>query len=151
MTAVSDRVAFKELSVDTLQAHYLTVEGMEGVTCHFGAPGENKTDEMVIFGTIAGNSTAVVFGPAGNDDEFTIEAEILTFGHDTEIAAAQRAQLLLNELNAALFQTRYGVALGGRAFPGKQDGPNADPPLDGKPAAGLVELTIGCAISVRGA
>lgn len=151
MTVVSDRVAFKELCVSQMIDHLADIDGMHDVTVHFGAPGEDKTDEMIVFGTIAGNSNTTVFGPAGSDDEFTIDADIVTFGHATEVEAARRAQLLLNEVNAALFQTRFAQSLQGRAFPGKQDGPNSDPPLDGQPAAAIVELSIGCSVSVRGA
>jgi hypothetical protein len=151
MTAVSDRVAFKELCVSTLQAHFAATEGFEGVTVHYDTFGEEPTNEMVILGTIAGNSTAVVFGPAGSDDEFTIDTVLGTVGHETEVIADRRCQAILNEVNEALFKGRFAYTLNGRAFPGKQDGPNAVGAYDGALAESTVELTIGCAISVRGA
>ena len=154
MTAVSDRVALKQLVVSTLAAAFAaqtTNPDLTGVTVHYGDPGEAVTDEMVMLGTITGNTDAVVFGPAGSDDEFTIDAVIITDGHLTEQAACTRAQLILNEVNAALFQTRFAASLQARCFPGKQDGPNGDGPLDGANAVAVVELQIGCAVSVRGA
>lgn len=150
MTAVSDRVAFKDLCRSTLAAHFANVTDMEAIDVHYGAPGEAVTDELVILGKITGNAAAEVFGPAGNADEFTVAAEILTHGHDTEYEADQRAQAILNEVNAALFQSRFASSLNARAFPGRQDGPNGDPPLDGQPAASIVEFDIAARISVRG-
>ncbi len=151
MTAVSDRVAFKELCITTLQAHYAAAEGFDAVSVHYDDPGENPSNVMVILGEIKGNATAEVFGPAGSDDEFTIDAVIYVAGGNSSNEADQRSQELLNELNACLFQSRFAVSLGGRAFPGKQDGPNGVDPLDGAPAQSAVELTIGCSISLRGA
>lgn len=153
MTAVSDRVAFKQLVATTLASAFAAQTSnpdLRGVAVHYGDPGELVTDEMVMLGRVEGNSTATVFGPAGNDDEFTITATIVTDGHATEQEADQRAQLILNKINAALFHTKFAASLQGRAFPGRQDGPNGDPPLDGQPAVSVVELTIGCSIAVRG-
>lgn len=154
MTAVSDRVALKQLVVTTLATTFAAQTSnpdLRPVAVHFGDPGEAETDEMVLLGTIAGNAEAEVFGPAGSADEFTIDAVIVTDGHLTEQAACERAQLILNEVNAALFQSRFAQSLQARCFPGKQDGPNGVGPLDGNAAAAVVEFQIGCAISVRGA
>lgn len=151
MTAVSDRIAFKELCITTLQAHFAATDGFHDVTVHYDDFGEEPSNEMVILGRIEGNSTAEVFGPSGSDDEFTIDTVLGTLGGDTVVTADRRAQAILNQVNAALFKTRFGASLGGRAFPGKQDGPNGVGPLDGNPAESVVEFSIGCSISLRGA
>lgn len=147
---VSDRVAFKQLCVTTLNAHFPTVSGLEAVTAFYGDPGENITDHAVVLGLIEGNSTAEVFGPAGSSDEFTIASAISTVGHATEQAADEFAQLILNEINAALFQTHFAASLGARVFPGKQDGPNGIGPMDGQAASSAVEIQIAARIAVRG-
>jgi hypothetical protein len=151
VTGVSDRVAFKELCIATLQAHFAGTEDHQGVTVHYDWWGEVPSDHMVVLGAIKGNSEAVVFGPAGSDDEFTIDSFLLTSGGDTVEEADRRAQAILNEVNAALFQSRFAASLQGRAFPGTQDGPNGTDPQDGNPAASVVEFSIGCSISLRGA
>lgn len=154
MSIISDRVAVKELAGTTLTAAFAAQTSnpdLRTVSVHYGLPGESQTDEMVVLGRIAGNSDAVVFGPRGSDDEFTIEATIYTDGHESEVAACRRAQLILNELNDALFTSRFAQSLNAIVYPAKQDGPNGDPPLDGQPAVAVVELTIACAVSVRGA
>ena len=148
---ISDRVAVKELCRSTLAAHMLATTGFEAVTVHYGDPGESLTDEMVVLGEIEGASEAVAFGPAGNDDTFTIKTTIFTTGHATAYAADQRAQDILDQLNAELFRDRFAASLQARVYPGSQNGPNSVAPLDGQPAAALVELDVIVNISVRGA
>ncbi len=153
MTAISDRVAIKALIADTLEAAFAAQTSnpdLRNVRVHYGNPGEEITDEFVVLGTIEGNVTADVFGPAGSGDEFTIACGIDVTGYSTELEADQRAQHILNEVNAALFQARFAQSLGARVFPASQDGPNGVPPADGNPAGSAVELVIGVSVNVRG-
>jgi hypothetical protein len=153
VTAISDRVAVKALIVDTLEAAFAAQTSnpdLRNVLVHYGDPGEAITDQFVLLGTVEGNVTPDVFGPAGSGDEFTIACGIDVTGFATELEADQRAQHILNELNSALFQSRFAQSLGARVFPASQDGPNGVPPADGNPAGSAVELTIGVSINVRG-
>lgn len=155
---ISDRIAVKQLLISTLEAAFAAATDdpdLAAVGVFFDEPGENVSEEYVAFGTITGDSEASTFGPTGSDDRFVISCGISTDGHADSEAASVRAQLILNAVNAALFTSAAGTAsvgqsLNARIYPGKQDGPNADPPLDGLPACGVVELDVMCKVAVRG-
>lgn len=148
---ISDRVALKDLCRSTLAAHFAATTGFTTVTVHFDDPGEALTDESVVFGRITGNLDAVAFGPEGSDDVFTIKTTIVTVGHATAYAAAQRAQDILDQFVPTIFEQRFGSSLGARVFPGLLNGPDADPPYDGNPAGALVEIDVNARIAKRGA
>lgn len=154
MSIVSDRVAVKAAVVTALQAAFAAATDdpdLSKVGVFFGDPGKQEPVEWVCLGDITGRSDPEVFGPAGSSDDYEIECLIWTARHATEQAAAERAQVILNVVNAALFQAtpRFGQSLNAKVFPSRQDGPNATPIVDGVPAAGAVQLSIGVSVAVR--
>jgi hypothetical protein len=148
---ISDRVAVKELCQTTLAAHMLATSGFENVTVHYGDPGENYTDQMVILGDITGRSEAVAFGTAGRDDTFTIRAGVLAHGFASALDSDRRCQDILDQVNAVLFEQRFAASLQARVYPGDWEGPNPTAPLDGHAASSVAEFDINVTIGVRGA
>lgn len=157
---ISDRVAVKELLITTLEAAFAATSGddpdLTGVRVFYDDPGENITDEFVSFGEVTGTLDTVAFGPQSNDDVFLIKCVVGTDRHATSVIADRRCQQILSAMNVALFTSgpgtnRIGRTLGAVIYPGKQDGPNADPPLNGNPAASTIELDVAVTIAVRGA
>lgn len=156
MSIVSDRVAVKAAAVTALQAAFAAATADPDLTkvgVFFGDPGKQEPVEWVALGDITGRSDPEVFGPTGTQDAYEIDCLIWTGRHATEQGACERAQEILTVVTDTLFRKvpapRFGQSLGATVFPSRMDGPNGTPIVDGVPAAGVVQLSIGVTTSVR--